>query len=153
MWRALRGRVLLLVGVGLPFPSPTRRGKGRRRREKERGALPPFPSPIRTRGGGRAALPWPALSLSTKAHVAHLVPPGFLIPPRHSDNYPVTPETLPVSEYHHPIYQSLPLDHFETPRHVRDLIRYSEQHSVSKSHNTKSSLNVKRADPTGSRTM
>ena len=46
------------------------------------------------------------------------------------------PGTLPVSEYHRPIYQSLPLDHFETPRHVRDLIRDSEQHSVTKSHNS-----------------
>ena len=42
---------------------------------------------------------------------------------------PGTPGTLPVSEYHRPIYEYLPLDHFETPRHVRDLIRDSEQHS------------------------
>ena len=69
---------------------------------------------------------------------------------------PGTPGTLPVSEYHCPIYESLPLDHFDTPRHVRDLIWDSEQHSVTKSqnsYNTKSSSNVKRADPTGSRTM
>ena len=33
------------------------------------------------------------------------------------------------------IYESLPLDHFETPRHVRDLIRDSEQTSVTKTHN------------------
>ena len=58
--------------------------------------------------------------------------------------------------YHRPIYQYLPLDHFKTPRHVCDLIWDSEQHSVTKSHNsynTISSSNVKRADPTGSRTM
>ena len=48
----------------------------------------------------------------------------------------VRPETLPVSEYYHPIYQSLPLDHFETPRHIRDLIRDSEQPSVTKTHNS-----------------
>ena len=43
-----------------------------------------------------------------------------------------------MSEYSRPIYQSLPLDHFETPRHVRDLIRDSEQSSVTKhiTHNT-----------------
>ena len=40
---------------------------------------------------------------------------------------PVSPGTLSVSEYSLPIYESLPLDHFETPRHVRDLIRDSEQ--------------------------
>ena len=50
--------------------------------------------------------------------------------------YPIQSETLPVSEYYHPIYQSLPLDHFETPRHVCDLIRDSKQHSATKSHNS-----------------
>jgi hypothetical protein len=43
---------------------------------------------------------------------------------------PGTPGTLPVFEYYRPIYESLPLNHFETPRHVRDLIRDSEQHLV-----------------------
>ena len=47
-----------------------------------------------------------------------------------------TPETLLVSKYYCPIYESLPINHFETPRHVRDLIRDSEQHSVTKSHNS-----------------
>ena len=37
-----------------------------------------------------------------------------------------------MSEYNLPIYEYLPLDHFETPRHVRDLIRDSEQTSVTK---------------------
>ena len=65
-------------------------------------------------------------------------------------------ETLPVSGYHRPIYEYLPLDHFKTPRHVCDLIQDSKQHSVTKSHNsynTKLSSNVKCADPTGSTTM
>jgi hypothetical protein len=35
-----------------------------------------------------------------------------------------------MSEYSLPIYESLPLGHSETPRHVHDLIRDSEQHSV-----------------------
>ena len=45
---------------------------------------------------------------------------------------PVSPGTLPVSKYHRPIYHYLPLGHLETPRHVRDLIRDSEQTSVIK---------------------
>ena len=43
---------------------------------------------------------------------------------------PVTPETLLVAETGLPIYKSLPPDHSGTPRDVRDLIRDSEQHSV-----------------------
>ena len=35
-----------------------------------------------------------------------------------------------MSEYSRPIYRSLCLDHFETPRHVRDHIRESEQPSI-----------------------
>ena len=41
-----------------------------------------------------------------------------------------------MSEYSLPIYQSLRLDHFETPRHVRDLIQDSEEPSVTKTHNS-----------------
>ena len=41
-----------------------------------------------------------------------------------------------MSVYNLPIYQSLPLDHLESPRHVRDLIRDSEQPSVTKKHNS-----------------
>ena len=47
-------------------------------------------------------------------------------------------------------------DHSRVPRHVRDLISDSEQHSIINIHNsysTISSTNVKHADPTGSRTM
>ena len=54
------------------------------------------------------------------------------------------------------IYQTLSLDRSGVPRHVRDLIPDSEQHSVINIHNsysTISSMNIKRADPTGSRTM
>ena len=56
--------------------------------------------------------------------------------PANSCNSPILrkiPEslgTLPVSEYSRPIYQSLCLDHFETPRHVRDHIQDSKQTSV-----------------------
>ena len=64
--------------------------------------------------------------------------------------YLVPSGTLPLSEYHRPIYQSLPLDHFKTPHHVHDLNWDSEQHPVTKSHNsfnTISSSNVKHAHP------
>ena len=52
--------------------------------------------------------------------------------PANSHNSPVLrkiPESLgtfPKSEYSRPIYRSLRLDHFETPRHVPDLIRDSK---------------------------
>ena len=41
-----------------------------------------------------------------------------------------------MSEYYRLIYQSLPIDHLETPHHVRDLIRDSKQPSVTKTHNS-----------------
>ena len=40
-----------------------------------------------------------------------------------------------MSEYSRPIYRSLRLDHFETPRHVPDLIRDSELLRYIKTHN------------------
>ena len=43
-----------------------------------------------------------------------------------------------MSEYSRPIYRALRLDHFDTPRHVADLIRDSELPSVhqnTKTHN------------------
>src|SRR3954471_3791400 len=43
---------------------------------------------------------------------------------------PIKPETLSVTKTGLPIYKSLPPDHSGTPRDVRDLIRDSEQHSV-----------------------
>ena len=42
----------------------------------------------------------------------------------------ITPETFPVTKIGLPIYKYLPPDHSGTPRDVRDLIRDSEQHSV-----------------------
>ena len=53
-------------------------------------------------------------------------------------------------------YQSLLPDYSGVPSHIHDLIQNSEQHSRSPTyitHSTISSTNVKRADPTGSRTM
>ena len=102
------------------------KGKGRRGREGgKRGRRPLLVQFGLPKGGARPAL-GPLLSLSHKAHVGPLVPPGVPITPRHSDKYPVTPGTHPVSEYSRPIYQYLCLDNFETPRHVHDHIRDSE---------------------------
>ena len=70
------------------------------------------------------------------AHMAHIFPRGVPVTPQYFDTYPILYETLWVSEYYRPMYQSLPLDHFETPRHVRDLIRDSEQSLVTKTHNS-----------------
>ena len=70
------------------------------------------------------------------AHMAKIFTPGVPVTPRYSGKIPESLGTIPMSEYNLPIYESLPLDHFETPRHVRDLIRDSEQNSVTKTHNS-----------------
>ena len=71
-------------------------------------------------------------------------PPTAHVAPRDRWTHPVDPRdpsggpgtileslgTFPMSEYSCPIYRSLHLDHFETPRHVPDLIRDSELPSV-----------------------
>ena len=94
---------------------------------------PPFSSPIRTSPWGRGAA-------TLEAFLSF--PYGPLRPNTNSRNSPVLrkiPESLgtfPMYEYSLPIYRSLRLDHFETPRHVLDLIRDSEQTSVIKSHNS-----------------
>ena len=74
------------------------------------------------------------------AHVGPLIPLGVLVTPRYSGKIPESLGTIPMSEYNLPIYESLPLDHFETPRHVRDLIRDSEQSSVTKTHITHNTI-------------
>ena len=70
------------------------------------------------------------------AHEAHDFPRGVLVTPRYSDKISESLGTIPMSEYNLPIYESLPLDRFKTPRHVRDLIQDSEQTSVTKTHNS-----------------
>ena len=106
----------ILVGLGFP--------EG----ERERGGPATSPSPNRTRGGGRhaATLGCPFL-LSTKAHEGPYGSRGVPVTSRYSGKIPISPGTLPMSKYRLPIYQSLCLDHFDTPRHVRDHIRDSEQ--------------------------
>ena len=127
------GGVLLPPGVGLPpFPCWIRSGGGKRRERQEGkgGGAAPSPCPIQTRGRGARPLPWPPLLFSTKVHYGPLTPRGVPVTPRYSGKIPISPETLPISKYRLPIYQSSCLDHFETPRHVRDHICDSEQPSV-----------------------
>ena len=70
------------------------------------------------------------------AHEGPLLLPGVPVTPQFFDKYLKHPETIPVSKYYRPIYQSLPLDYFETPRHARDLIGDSEQSPVTKTHHS-----------------
>ena len=106
-------------------------------------AAPPSLSYSDSRGGGAPlALAGPSLSPIGPIK-AHYFPGGSGNPPvlRFS---PKTSGTFPVSEYSRPIYQSLCLDHFETPRHVRDHIRDSEQTSVHKTYKLIIKLSSKR---------
>ena len=66
------GGVLLLVGVGLPsFLLLLGGGKEGGEREGTGGATPPLLVQFGPEGEGAHGPPWPPLSLSTKAHVAH----------------------------------------------------------------------------------
>ena len=137
-WPAKEGRrrrVLLPLGVG--FLPPILVQLGFLGGEGREGGRPPSPSPNRTRGGGigAAALGCPFL-LSTKAHEGPLTSLTNSCNSLVLQKIPESLGTFPMSEYSHPIYRSLRLDHFETPRHVRDLIRDSEQTLVIKSHNS-----------------
>ena len=105
----------------LPSSRSRRQGRGRGKRRKE--GAPPLPLVQfgLVIGGAR-----PASLSPLKPNKAHI-----LLPP-YSRNFPVLrkiPEplgTFLMSEYSRPIYRSLRLNHFETPRHVPDLIRDSE---------------------------
>ena len=106
------------------------------------GALPPkasggapfprVPNPRRRGAQGGAPAHYGLVPLPTSAHGAlrdgwpHPLDPRD--PSGGPGTIPVTPETFPMAETRLPIYNSLPPDHSETPRDVRDLIRDSEQH-------------------------
>ena len=85
----------------------------------------------------------------------HLVDPRD--PPGGPGTLPIAPETFSVTKTGLPIYKSLAPDHSGTPRDVRDLIRDSEQHSVTAYILvfliTLASPNLKCVDPTGSGDM
>ena len=127
--RPRRG-VLLPLGVGL-LPFLVQQGKGEGEK-KEGGGRPLAPKQFGLGLGGRAPTAPLLPPFSTKAQEGPLTPWGVPVTPRYSVIYPVTAGTIPVSEYSLPIYQYLCLNHFETPRHVRDLIRDSKQTSVIK---------------------
>ena len=125
--------VLLGLQVLVGVHQEGRKGEGSGGEGEVAGPL--FPSPIRTRGEGGRSSPLALSPLPTKAHQ------GPILLPANSRNSPVLrkiPESLgtfPNSEYSRPIYRSLRLDHFETPRHVPDLIRDSELLRYIKTHN------------------
>lgn len=122
------------VMISIPFQ---RRGEGERGGGEEgKGGRAPTPSPIRFGLGGHAPPPGRRPPLSTRAHEGPIVPWGVLVTSQYSLTYPILPKTIPVSECNLAIYRSLSLEHFETPHHVRDLIRDSEQTSVIKTHNS-----------------
>ena len=112
-----------------------RRGKGVRGRRRKGGVAPPSLNQfgLPPCGGGGGLVPCGQGSLPP---MAHIFPPGVPVTPPVLWYVPDTLRTLPMSEYHLPLYQSLPIDHFESPRHVCDLIRDSEQPSVTKTHNS-----------------
>ena len=122
---------------GSPTPTGSRTppflvGEGKRRRGRRKSGLPPL-SNLDQRGGA-GPLPF---GLSPPFPYGPIRP---IYSPANSRNSPVLrkiPESLgtfPMSEYSRPIYRSLRLDHFETPRHVPDLIRDSELLRYIKTH-------------------
>ena len=126
--RGAPGGVLLPLGVGLP---PFLVGIGFAEGGKEREGPAPSPCPIWTKGGeGRTAHVGLTLLFYNKSHHGPFSSRGVPVTSRYSGKIPISPGTLPISKHRLPIYQSLCLDHFETPRHVRDHIRDSEQPSV-----------------------
>ena len=106
-------------------------GEGKRRRGRRKSGLPPLSNSDQR--GGACLLPF-GLSLFPYGPIRPIYSPA------NSRNSPVLrkiPESLgtfPKSEYSRPIYRSLHLDHFETPRHVPDLIRDSELLRYIKTH-------------------
>ena len=122
---------------GSPTPTGSRTppflvGEEKRRRGRRKRGLPPLSNSDQR--GGAGLLPF---------GLSPLFPYGPIRPiysPANSRNSPVLrkiPESLgtfPMSEYSRPIYRSLRLDHFETPRHVPDLIRDSELLRYIKTH-------------------
>src|SRR3954469_14779924 len=99
--------------------------------------VPPLGFPPPTLGawalGGEAHQPtlgWFPSSYSPWGPPRQVAPPGG--PPGPSGGpgtIPVTPKLVPMAKTALSIYNSLPPDHSETPRDVRDLNRDSEQHS------------------------
>ena len=127
-------------GVLLGLPSPSRiplflsevgeKKEGKREGVGNGRGGAPFPLVQFGPMGGACGLPCGPSLLSTKSHEGSILP---LANSRNSLVLRKIPEplrTFLMSEYSLPIYRSLRLNHFETPRHVRDLIQDYEQTSV-----------------------
>ena len=136
------------------FPTPTRRGKGRGRGRRKGGCRPPPPLLVQfgPRGEEARGPPWLPFSLSTKAHMAHYFSRGVPVTLRHSGFLRNHPEhfrcpnivvqyiDLYVSTISRLLVMSVIIS--GTPNYLR----YIKTHKLI-------IPNVKRADPTGSRTM
>src|SRR4051812_1089706 len=119
-------------------------GKGGEWRRKGEGAAPPNPlSNSDWTWEGRAPPPGSFPLRTNKAQYSSPYSRNSPVPPK----IPESLGTFPNSEYSRPIYRYLRLDHFETPRHVPDLIRDSELLRYIKTHNN-CHRNLKHADPT-----
>ena len=114
----------------LPNSRSRREGKGWEKEKEGRGRPPSLVQfgPDQGEGCGHPLRPFSPF------------PYGPLRPNTNSRNSPVLPKNTRItgtflnSEYSHPIYRSLRLNHFETPRHVPDLIRDSELLRYIKTH-------------------
>ena len=97
---------------------PRHSGRGKKGGERKGRGTGPLPNSDWAWGGMPSS--WPSPLSSTKAHVGLLSPRGVQVtpPPGYSRKCPNLSKTFPVSKYSLPIYQSLCLDHFETPHHV-----------------------------------
>src|SRR3954465_10248888 len=120
----------VLLGLQVLVGVHQKGGKGERIGGEGEVAGPLFPSPIRTRGeGGRSSIFLFPLK-PIKAQYSFPYSRNSPVPPK----IPESLGTFPMSEYSRPIYRSLRIDHFETPRHVPDLIRDSELLRYIKTH-------------------
>ena len=118
-------------GSGFPLSLTIYRvkGGGGGTRGFPRGGAPTSPGYVRW--GGRGAHPLSGLICPFPlAHKAPNACRGLRNPFRTRWSSPGTPGTIPDSNTLRPIYRYSPMDHSGTPRHVRDLIRDSEQPSV-----------------------
>ena len=117
-----------------PFPSSRSRRQVRGREKGRKKGVRPLPLVQFELGpwGVRPALvASPLFALKpTKAHMYSRIP----VTPPVLQKIPKSLRTFPMSEYSRPIYQSLRLDHFETPRHVPDIIQDSELLRYIKTH-------------------
>ena len=113
----------------VPFLSKRGKREGVGEGEGKRGRRPLLVEFIPAMEGARGH-PAALLSFPLKPIKAHYFSRGVPVTSRYFEKCLNLSETFPVSEHNLTIYQSLCLDHFETPRHVHDHIRDSEQPSV-----------------------